>query len=312
MYLEDQIKRVSRQRSCSVVDLMKNESESVYYIIPSKNYVIILMYLLLHFGVVCQVCLLIAFIKDPLKCFRNSGTYLVANLAVSDLLMCLCSLCVTMYKSKFWIFKFLMWTSADASIFTLASISLDRFLMVVYPLKHRVVMGGKVVVIFLTCLWIGASIYPAKWFFFVEHRVDHTVINCVEGGLIVCEAVFYGLTYRKLKQQSSNFASENLSDRQQQVRVLKEKQFLRTIILVASIALTCILPTSIFYYFAVLQDSPTNHGPAERIMMDIFPLMFLANFCVNPLVYLLRLPNYRKTFYLLYCCKGKRSRTNGQ
>ena len=39
--------------------------------------------------VVSNVLLLVAFVKDPLKCFRNSGTYLVMNLSVSD---CLTSL----------------------------------------------------------------------------------------------------------------------------------------------------------------------------------------------------------------------------
>ena len=36
-------------------------------------------------GVISHALLLIAFAKDPLKCFRNSATYIVANLAVSDL-----------------------------------------------------------------------------------------------------------------------------------------------------------------------------------------------------------------------------------
>ncbi len=40
-------------------------------------------------GVALNVLLLVAFLKDPLKCFRNSGTYLVMNLAVSDCLTCL-------------------------------------------------------------------------------------------------------------------------------------------------------------------------------------------------------------------------------
>ena len=40
-------------------------------------------------GAASNVLLLVAFIKDPLKCFRNSGTYLVMNLSVSDCLACL-------------------------------------------------------------------------------------------------------------------------------------------------------------------------------------------------------------------------------
>ena len=40
-------------------------------------------------GVALNVLLLVAFFKDSLKCFTNSGTYLVMNLAVSGCLMCL-------------------------------------------------------------------------------------------------------------------------------------------------------------------------------------------------------------------------------
>ena len=41
------------------------------------------------FGITSNILLLIAFLKDPLKCFRNSGTYLVMNLSIAD---CLTSL----------------------------------------------------------------------------------------------------------------------------------------------------------------------------------------------------------------------------
>ncbi len=39
-------------------------------------------------GVALNILLLVAFFKDPLKCFRNSGAYLVMNLVVSDCLTC--------------------------------------------------------------------------------------------------------------------------------------------------------------------------------------------------------------------------------
>ncbi len=40
-------------------------------------------------GVISNTLLLVAFRKDPLKCFRNSATYLVMNLSVCDGLTCL-------------------------------------------------------------------------------------------------------------------------------------------------------------------------------------------------------------------------------
>ena len=42
-------------------------------------------YLVGFISVIGQVLLLIAFVRDPQKCFRNLATYLLANVAVSDL-----------------------------------------------------------------------------------------------------------------------------------------------------------------------------------------------------------------------------------
>jgi hypothetical protein len=48
-----------------------------------------LLYVICAFGAISQVFLIVAFIKDPLKCFRNPATYLIVTLAVSDFLACL-------------------------------------------------------------------------------------------------------------------------------------------------------------------------------------------------------------------------------
>jgi hypothetical protein len=113
----------------------------------------------------------------------------------------------------------------------------------------------------------------------------------------------YGVTYYKLKKQAKNLALQNVSDRQQQARVLKEKRFLTTIILIACISIVCFLPTLTIHSVTVLQKSVD--ALVARILMGIFTGVYYLNFAVNPLVYVLRLPNYRRTFYLLYCCKRR-------
>ena len=81
--------------------------------------------------------------------------------------------------------------------------------------------------------------------------------------------------------------------------MLKEKKFLNTIILIACVTFFCIVP------FMVV--SPINSNPSNmrgnilviEIFAKIFSFFFCANVAVNPKNYVLRLPNYRKTFY---CC----------
>ena len=83
-------------------------------------------------GVVSNVLLLVAFIKDPLKCFRNSGTYLVMNLSLSD---CLTSMFCVFYNIipktfSYTIIVFFTFWIAGTSLISIASTSIDRFLMV--------------------------------------------------------------------------------------------------------------------------------------------------------------------------------------
>ncbi len=273
-----------------------------FYDIPDMGNTIIIFYVICIFGAISQVLLITAFIKDPLNCFKKTGTYLIKNLAVSDFLACLfasISRCVP--RKWYWGLQFAMWSSIEVSILTIASISFDRFLMVVYPLKYRVFMQGKVVLVWLVCIWLFGSAFPMKAFLVSTGNSDPVIMNILETAFILFANVMYGFTYYKLTRQSENFALINVSSQQHQARATRDKRLLRTIILVACIAFACTVPSSILIF--VLQKVFIN-GRTARILDTISTCVFFVNFAVNPLVYVLRLPNYRKTFYLLYCCKA--------
>ena len=96
-------------------------------------------------------------------------------------------------------------------------------------------------------------------------------------------------------------ALHNSTDgRAQEMRILKEKRFLKTIIIIACIAFICIVP---FFALFLLRFSLllVNDLQAFMIFYAVSAVIYQINFAVNPLIYILRLPNYRKTFYLLYC-----------
>lgn len=265
---------------------------------------VVVFYIICIFGAISHVFLITAFIKDPLKCFKNFATYLVENLVVSDFLTCFFgpfSCCVpTRWYSTC---QFIIHTTSSASLLAIVSISIDRFLIVVYPLKHRVVTKGKLLIVWLTCIWLASSIYPAKTYIFKRKSNDgRLIINILGSSLVTSMGIIYGLTYYKLKKQSENCALANVPDRQRAIRVKKEKQFLGTIVLIAGITVFCGGSTAIFHHYAFFAESlrvtPNLDG--------LFSSIYFFSFAINPLVYVLRFPNYRKTFYLLYCCKSER------
>ena len=259
-------------------------------------------------GVVMNVLLLIGLFIDPVKCFRNSGTYFVGNLALSDCLVCLFTtfghVIKTYVGETSWseIEDFLWLTFSAVSHATIISISIDRFFMVVYPLQHRYWMKGKTMATWLACIWLVSVIYPAKKLAFENGRYDKLVGTFFGLTVILSSAAIYGVTYFKLRKQTRNSVfdeSANTNRRVYASRMLKEKKFLTTIIVIASIHVVCMVPFLILYQLVILPG--LLEEPLAQIIMIICSSLFYCNFSVNPFIYVARLTNYRKTFYLLYC-----------
>ena len=263
-------------------------------------------------GVVSNALLLVAFIKDPLKCFRNSGTYLVMNLSVSDCLTCLLCLVLNIIRRIFSrsIFGFFLNLMGGVSFVSIASISIDRFWMVSSPIRHRILMKGKIIVLWIAAIWIVNILIS---FSLIISDVSYTN---EKRGLCVCSVIviilssfMYSFTYYKLKKQSGNIALQNSTEgRAQEIQMLKEKRFLKTIIIIACIAFICIVPSLVLLFLYDSLRFFANDVQTFKIFFVASVVIVQINFAVNPLIYILRLPNYRKTFYLLYCKRKTRSR----
>ena len=295
---------------------MKESNIAVMFKISNEPTHILLPLLIVTIsGVISNVLLLVAFIKNPLKCFRNSGTYLVMNLAVSDFLMSLyySFIHVELNLSRRLSFPpifylFLNWFKS-VSIVSITSISIDRFLMVAYPMKYRILMKGKVMILWIAAIWIMCCVIPL---FLALSDVRETsriqTITVFSVTVVILSSVMYSSTYRKLKKQSRNIALQNSNEtRAQEIRILKEKRFLKTIIIIAYVAFACVVPSEVMYLMHVSLGLPVDN--LAFIMANrVFHFLYFINFAVNPLIYILRLPNYRKTFYLIYCKRRTASR----
>ena len=122
--------------------------------------------------------------------------------------------------------------------------------------------------------------------------------------VIILSSVMNSSTYHKLKKQSRNMALRNsTAGRAHEIRILKEKRFLKTIIIIASIALFSVVPS---LAFSLVYNALGLNTSASKVVGAISILILSLNFALNPLVYIVRLPSYRKTFRLLYC-GGRRS-----
>ena len=255
-------------------------------------------FIIASLGTTSNVLLLIAFVKDPLKCFRNSATYLVMNLSVSDTLACIflpiATLIIPGFTTAFHCFL-------PGSRLTMTSISFDRYFVVAYPLKYRVLFTRKVTVVWLTCIWLASPIAPILQLFYGSEINEMFILDCF-GSLVVLVLSTVNLsTYLKLKKHSKNIALQNSTEsRAQEIRTLQQKRFLKTFLLTECIAIICIVPFGICYQLSAF----CNLCKASEIVELISIFMFHINFAVNPLIYVTCLPKYRRSLHCVYFKRG--------
>ena len=244
-------------------------------------------------GTVLHFLLLICIAKDPLKCFRNSASYLVGNLALADFIMCTLGLMKDMiFVGKFaTIFMYASTTATLLSLFSMFSIAIDRYLLTVRPFTHRALLNGKRISIWIVLVWVFSFWFFIKGYIFGPSNVDGTTfyIVCITVSLLT--GLIYLVTFFSLRKQGRNIAQHGQCRNQ-----TLQQEFLKTITIVAFIQIFTLLPTTIAGFIEFLWHS--DHSSIVKVM---FYQMYWLNFSINPILYIWRLKNYRRTFCLIVC-----------
>ena len=252
------------------------------------------IYLILAAGILSHLLLFICFVKDPLKCFRNSATYLVMNLALSDFISCVSSSVQVIFAERLAVPFCTTITAMLASLLSIFSIAIDRYMLTAHPFKHRAFVNGKRIAIWIGLIWLISFCLLAKCLVLGVNQMTTKM------GTIIYDAVFiiialvtvliYALTYFSLKKQQRGLSQHNRSRN----RALQE-EFVKTIMIVAFVQLLTLIPPSVYGVISAWQENSV-------IAMMILAL-YLLNFSINPFLYIWRLRNYRQTFRLIFCKK---------
>ena len=112
-----------------------------------------------------------------------------------------------------------------------------------------------------------------------------------------------------LKRQDATPGSSTSSvNAMRKTRLLNEKRFLYTVILVCFITAATQIPINITQSVTSVTslDSilPRKNYTILHHTVRFLYLLFISNFCFNPFIYCWRLTNYRNTFSRLFCSTG--------
>ena len=235
------------------------------------------------------------------KRLRKKSLFLVINMAFSDLMLGTVSLPVYIYIIGFHHFQ--LWTGTintllnffyilvdtiflQASTISAVLMSGERFFAVYFPLKHRT-LTMKAYRMAIAISWITALSFSAVYMALLSFRSRRQAIYtwipyALIVGSIICSCNI-GVWIK--------FRRGRLPSQQQMNRCIQNKCLTKTLLLVSILSLLSWLPLSIVIFFIVSVD---YISPGTLIIYYFTVLLNYSNSFINPVVYALRIPEFKK------------------
>ena len=280
---------------------------STYNFLPSpQTWAVITWSVLLGvIGIVALVTNVLTIAAFTQKRLRRPPHYLLISLACADFMVA--SVAIPIYicinlgvikltlrsRAAIWFFDFL---SGMASIFTLASISLERLFAMGWPLRHRVT-SPLTYAVFVAVPWVlaltVASLPLFDMFRLLPHLFMFQVILASCSFPIVVTIIAYITLWFKAKTSD---ASGNERRRE------KDRRLAITLVIASIIFPFTWLPyTIVLSIINLCMKCAFSNAKLFNDLSMICMFMHLANSLMNPLVYILRIPEFRGAIRELIC-----------
>lgn len=262
---------------------------------------------ILSLGVIANILLILAHWKDPLRVFRNTTSLFVRNIAVIDIavaILWIIRIALTLLGKKHETISLIWLAFTTMSPFAFLCFAIERFLSVAFPLWYRVRGTIQICRKVLCGKWIAHTAISVFTYFILNKKDRRKFMLWYVIVLFLAVNIFYLATYVALRRQRN--ALRNRQDISEgsltamKARQKQEKRFLMTIAIVCFILTIVYVPLLGMATITVLLRDVLNVKRTEEVFSVLFVLLSV-NFLINPIIYLLRLPKYRKTFKELYC-----------
>jgi hypothetical protein len=262
---------------------------------------------ILSLGVIANILLILAHWKDPLRVFKNTTSLFVRNIAVIDIavaILWIIRIALTLLGKKHETISLIWLAFTTMSPFAFLCFAIERFLSVAFPLWYRVRGTIQICRKVLCGKWIAHTAIFVLTYFILNKKDRRKFMLWYVIVLFLAVNIFYLATYVALRRQRN--ALRNRQDISEgsltamKARQKQEKRFLMTIAIVCFILTIVYVPLLGMATIIVLLRDVLNVKRTEEVF-SVLLVLLSVNFLINPIIYLLRLPKYRKTFKELYC-----------
>ena len=261
---------------------------------------------------------IVVFVVVKNRNMQNVTNIFIANLALSDIGLCLLSLPVQLYYqlTDHWIFGEIMCkiifaafaVPMYASTLTIFLIALDRYGLILYPLRARMSVRTALsliaVIVFISMLFsipvvvftseqtvsqpdlrIHRSYCIEKWPTEIGRKIYSASMFLLQFCLPICmTALLYYKIYCRLKHRPSHRSSNNADRKQKTNKVL---------FAIVSLFVICWLPWNMFSLITEL-DRTIVKGAHFKFVDLLLKLFAMSSACINPFLYCWLNDNFRK------------------
>ena len=266
-------------------------------------------------GALLNSVVIVALAIDPLKILRKGPWVNILNLAIADFISCISCLCVwgmfffkvtrtiQLYRM---IVVFGSGFGFSASFLFLAFLTVQIFLVTKFPIKARhwfttrkIVSVGIVIWLFslgLTLTFITQHDFP------LISRILIAGLGVILIALVVQFILNILVIVEIIRSRRSTGNAENT----------KHRNIAKTVVILTLILFTTAFPFFVLSQMVVLSELQYfNEGQTADILYYLsscYLPIAMVNFAANPIIYALRLPNYRETLLVFI---GKRKSKTG-
>ena len=120
--------------------------------------------------------------------------------------------------------------------------------------------------------------------------------------------LIYFLAFVSIRKQryllSTDVTKSEMARKMLKLRLRNQNRFLSTLLIINIVLPFGLISTIISLYLQYRQYVSKTEGTMD-VWLPVTNILLFLNTAANPFLYIWRLPKYRKTFSVMYCCKNK-------
>ncbi|XP_071476846.1 galanin receptor 2b-like [Diadema antillarum] len=226
---------------------------------------------------------------------------------------------------RFYVSKYMLWVTVFASVYSLVSVTMERFFAIVYPIKYKVTFSLRYSLVIMVGCWLVGAISNSFFFYVYDYDGEGcqfvpyptTYLQKVIGVYIFMLIYFIPITLnlvchakmiKTLRAQANSLDGHmetgrgNMQSEKWQLKVVQDVQ--RMLFVVVVTFMLCWAPNQIMFLAFNLGANVDFTKPPYHFSV----ILALCNSCMNPFIYVFKNRDFRKgVLKALGCAKVGRS-----